>query len=149
MRKILGLLFAIGFATSVAADSIYPPPPTVQQTIGTWIPADGSGATLVFTGVSAAYTKVGNIVFAYFQLNYPSTVSASNAAISGFPIANANSSYAASGCFIAYTSIATLARVYMAANTTTILLYGTNGVALANSVLSLGQVNITCIYPAT
>jgi hypothetical protein len=30
-----------------------------------WTPADNSGATLTFTGVSANYTKIGNMVFAY------------------------------------------------------------------------------------
>src|SRR5229473_7313992 len=37
---------------------------------GIWTPADNSGATLAFTSVSANYTKLGNMVFAYVTLTY-------------------------------------------------------------------------------
>jgi len=55
---------------------------------GTWTPADGSGAGLSFSGVTARYTKIGRTVFCEVGLTYPSTASGSNAVISGLPFAN-------------------------------------------------------------
>jgi hypothetical protein len=55
---------------------------------GTWTPTDGSGAGLSFTSVTATYTKIGRFVFFSFTLTYPSTVSAADTRISGFPFNN-------------------------------------------------------------
>jgi hypothetical protein len=56
----------------------------------TWVPADGSGASLTFTGITATYTKIGKLVNAQFRLVYPATASASSATISGLPVATAS-----------------------------------------------------------
>ena len=48
---------------------------------GTWTPADGSGAGLVFTITHARYTRVGRLVTANTYLTYPITASAANARI--------------------------------------------------------------------
>lgn len=61
---------------------------------GAWTPADGSGAGLAFSAVSANYTKIGNMVFAYSTFTYPVTVSGAAASISGLPFAVANANYA-------------------------------------------------------
>jgi len=52
---------------------------------GTWTPADGSGAGLSFSSVSAKYVKNGNQVTASFNLTYPSTADGTAAKISGLP----------------------------------------------------------------
>lgn len=57
---------------------------------GTWTPADGSGASLVFTSVSATYVKIGQLVYITGALIYPSTASGATAAISGLPFASAS-----------------------------------------------------------
>jgi hypothetical protein len=49
--------------------------------VGTWTPTDASGASLVFTGVTANYVKIGRLVFVQVQLTYPVTASGSSAAI--------------------------------------------------------------------
>jgi hypothetical protein len=60
--------------------------------IGTWTPADNSGAGLTFTGVTATYTKVGRIVSAQMYLTYPSTASTASASITGLPYTSASGS---------------------------------------------------------
>jgi hypothetical protein len=52
---------------------------------GTWTPADGSGAGLTFSSITAKYTKIGNQVTVQVKLKYPVTVSATGAAITGLP----------------------------------------------------------------
>lgn len=59
---------------------------------GSWTPFDASGAGLTFT-TSAAYTKIGNMIFAYAQLAYPVTANGSAALIGGFPFSFTASSY--------------------------------------------------------
>jgi len=60
--------------------------------IGTWTPADNSGAGLTFTGVTATYTKVGRIVSAQLYLTYPSTADINQAKITGLPYTSASGS---------------------------------------------------------
>lgn len=62
--------------------------------VGTWTPADNSGATLAFASVSTAYTKIGNMVYAYGRLTFPVTGSVANALIGGLPFTSANQPYA-------------------------------------------------------
>ncbi len=66
----------------------------VPGTSTTYAPTDQSGATLTFTGVSVAYTKIGNIVYVYGTLTFPSNSDASSIAIS-LPVAVPNQAYAA------------------------------------------------------
>lgn len=65
----------------------------IQPSGQSWTPSDQSGAGLSFSSVSANYTKIGNIVFVYAVLTYPSTVSASPAQIGGLPFTTANAPY--------------------------------------------------------
>jgi hypothetical protein len=58
--------------------------------IGTWTPADNSGAGLTFTGVTATYTKIGRLVSAQVYLTYPSTASIASASITGLPYTSAS-----------------------------------------------------------
>jgi hypothetical protein len=121
---------------------------TPLQTTGTWTPTDASGASLVFTGVSAGYTQIGNMVFAYAQLTYPSTANGSNASIGGFPVTAANQVYARQ-CNLSYSNISTFFHMFMNSNTVTAGMYTGAGVAILNSAMSTGQMNFMCIYPAS
>jgi len=60
--------------------------------IGTWTPADNSGAGLTFTGVTATYTKIGRLVSAQLYLTYPSTADINQAKITGLPYTSASGS---------------------------------------------------------
>ncbi len=50
--------------------------------------SDNSGASLVFTGVSAKYDKIGDVIHAFEQFTFPSTANGANASISinGLPV---------------------------------------------------------------
>lgn len=55
--------------------------PSLER-VGTWVPADTSGAGLTLGVTTATYSRIGNVVFAAFDVTYPSTVNASSAAVS-------------------------------------------------------------------
>ena len=54
---------------------------------GDWTPADGSGVGLSFTTAVGRYTKVGRVVSWQAFVSYPVTANASQAVISGLPLA--------------------------------------------------------------
>ncbi len=56
---------------------------------GTWVPTDGSGATLSFTVDHATYTKVGRLVSGQAKITYPVTASGAGSQINGLPFASA------------------------------------------------------------
>ena len=55
---------------------------------GTWTPTDASGAGLVFTGITATYTKIGRQVTVQCLLNYPANVNGAAADLGGLPFTN-------------------------------------------------------------
>lgn len=116
------------------------------QTTGSWTPADGSGAALTFTGVSANYTRIGNMVFAYAQLTYPTTASAITAVISGLPFTVPNQDYASQGHFTRNDSGSfwTLAPVK---NTTNITMFSAGGAALQNVNITGLTLKFIVTYP--
>ena len=115
---------------------------------GSWTPADGSGASLSFTGVSASYTLIGNMVFAYCQLTYPSTVSGSNAVISGLPFQVSNNNYATQG-ILSFSSTANANKAVAAGGTQTVKIYTTAGVQTTNVQLTGATINLLLIYPVS
>jgi hypothetical protein len=114
---------------------------------GTWTPSDASGASLTFTGVSASYTQIGNMVFAYGTLTYPSTANTSAAAVSGLPVTVANASYARV-CNLTLSTSTGVNEILPTLNTTTFG-FVLNGNAVTNSAMSLVGVRFICIYPAS
>lgn len=112
-----------------------------------WTPSDGSGAGLTFTGVSAKYTQIGNMVFAYAQLTYPATGNGANAIIAGLPVTVPNTNEAQQ-CSQTYGGA--LSFFVPTKNTTTISLYNTaGGTNLTNTNLSGTTQIFLCIYPAS
>lgn len=115
-------------------------------TTGTWTPIDSSGATLTFTSVNAAYTKIGNIVHAYGTLTFPATVNATAALIGGLPFTVANSSYAAVPSPIATNAGITGLLVRPVVNSTTFNLFNNaTGTTNTNAAMTTAicQFNIT------
>jgi hypothetical protein len=60
---------------------------------GTWTPVDVSGAGLVFTGVTATYTKIGRTVSYLMVVTIPATVSPGAALIGGLPFAPSSDNF--------------------------------------------------------
>jgi hypothetical protein len=105
----------------------FPNPSVIGTTDTAWTPTDASGAGLVFTAVTARYTKVGKMITAFFRLTYPSTANNSVSAIGGLPVAaspnypaglnaSAGSCFAASGAVISAGVVASGTVVTMFAN---------------------------------
>lgn len=112
-----------------------------------WTPADASGVSLVFVSPIGHYNRIDNLVIAYGQLTYPTTVDASSAAIS-LPIATASGADSAQ-CNISLSNAATLR--YMAPNPTaaTANLWTNTTGAITNAVMSGKNIYFLCIYPSS
>jgi hypothetical protein len=113
--------------------------------VGSWTPIDSSGASLSFTSVSANYTQIGNMVFAYCQLIYPSTVNSSNSIIGGLPLTTVNTSYVQGG-YIFGGSFPTGTRLQCTQNATTFFPVTAGGARITNVTLSTLQLNCIIIY---
>lgn len=114
------------------------------QTGGSWVPVDNSGASLVFTGVNANYTQIGNMVYAYAQLTYPSTGSVANASIGGLPFASANFP-SAKQCTVS-NNMSSIG-LQTVPGTTTANWVTAQGFAVSNTGIALSTFNFMCIYP--
>lgn len=133
------------FRALVAADI---PTTFVQQTgPSTWTPSDQSGGGLTFTGVSANYTQLGNMVFAYGTVTFPVTVDANTAKIGGLPVTIANADYAPQ-CQLSQNNVNSVYMLKGIKNTTTFNITNNNGATFLNSQLSTGSFTFICIYPA-
>ncbi|SDQ99723.1 hypothetical protein SAMN05519103_00350 [Rhizobiales bacterium GAS113] len=116
---------------------------------GSWTPADNSGASLSFAGVSAHYTQIGNMVFAYGNVTYPTTANSSGASISGLPIALANAAYSRQ-CFVVWANAAVTLSIIATQNATTFAFSSEpTGAGATNANLSAATVIFQCIYPVS
>lgn len=115
---------------------------------GSWTPTDASGASLTFTGVSASYTQIGNMVFAYAFLTYPSTANGSTALIGGLPVTVPNTEYARQ-CNVTASSATGGLDLIPTANATTISPRTLAGATVTNATLSTVGIHLMCIYPAS
>jgi len=110
-----------------------------------WSPTDQSGASLTFTGVSCQYTQIGNMVYAYGTLTYPSTASSANAIIS-LPVAVPNQNYAV----VQSCDLGSLSGVLQTVkNTSTAAIITNTGTPQTNATASLKQINFMLVYPAS
>jgi hypothetical protein len=136
-----------GITGSVATPSTVPAITVSINGSTSWTPVDASGAGLTFTSVNAQYTQIGNIVTAYGTLTYPSTTSATNAAMT-LPVAVPNQTYAA--VFAAAATPVGSGRGLLAVkNTTTAIFSPQSGGSVSNSSLSAGIISFFISYPAT
>ena len=114
----------------------------------TWTPADGSGAGLTFTSVSANYTRVGNMVFVHTTLAYPVTVDGSNAVISGLPIASPNFAFVRGTCTFNTTG-ATARGILVDQNASTLSVITATAGAVTNAQMSATTIWFSCGSPAS
>lgn len=122
---------------------------TTLQTIGSWTPVDASGASLTFSSVSANYTQIGNIVFAYGELTYPATANGSVAIIGGLPVSIPNQPYAQGGCIIGFrSSSVVLNGTYTIQNTATFAFITGTSMLATNAQMTGVTITFNCIYPA-
>lgn len=115
---------------------------------GTWTPTDASGAALVFTNVSANYTKIGPLVFAYATLTFPATADGSNVLLGGFPLAAANQGYAQPPFLVRNSGAAIGTYGSVLLNTTTAEIYNdVTNARVTNANLSTLLLRFIAIYP--
>lgn len=129
-----------------------PPLTTANLTdvsIGTWAPVDASGGGLTFTGPSCGYTRIGNMVFAYAQIAYPSTADAHNSLISGLPFTAAAPKYANTVGIVENSTTETFHTLAQIARGTASIEFqdGFNNSILTNANLSGSTINFTIAYP--
>ena len=113
---------------------------------GTWTPVDASGAGLVFGNVSAGYTKIGRMVFAYCRVTYPATANANAAAVGGLPFTIENSQSARQGS-INYSSQATATFLFPIPNSDYGIFFNSAG-AVTNAQVSGSDNWLFFSYPA-
>lgn len=107
-----------------------------------WVPADGSGAALTFTGVAARGTKIGRDVFIELVLTFPVTADVSNAVISGLKYANNATVYAFHRC---RDNAGTTVGVVTSLNAQTLTLVNSNMVQITNAQMS-GQALVATFH---
>lgn len=117
----------------------------VGDLVGTWVPADSSGAGLAFTGVQGFYLKRGRLVSGTATLVYPVTADGSPAQIGGLPFtSSANGTGASAQCYVS--SNGTLPYMLINVSNTTINLRTLAGANYQNSAFSTGQINFSFLY---
>jgi hypothetical protein len=94
---------------------------------GTWTPAS-TFANDTASGQAGAYTKVGNMVTATFQIVFSTTSFGVNAAIAGLPFTSNSTTGNASGATVGfYNGSSTTLQLYLAENTTQLNLRDNDG----------------------
>lgn len=127
----------------------------VQAAIGNnpqaWTPADNSAGLLTFTNISANWVQIGNMVFAYFHLTYPSTGDGSAVSIKGLPVAVPNTNYAGIPMWADLNGAASspfFIRPIKNGSTFT-MVSSTSGSVLINSQLTATTINGCVMYPSS
>ena len=115
---------------------------------GTWNPNDGSGANLSLTVVSASYTKIGRLVYAWCYVNYPVTASSATATIGGFPFTQSPASTYAHGTARS-NGVSTLMQIQMNSAATNAIFFTAGGVNATNANISNNYLVFSIVYQAT
>lgn len=118
-----------------------------DQEIGSWTPADASGAGRTFTQ-TAGYTRIGNMVFAYGRIVFDSSASSATALIGGLPFTVKNDDQARQG-LLSFSDSSNASYVVPTANAKTFTFRSASGSAVTNAQLSLSTVIFELIYPIT
>jgi hypothetical protein len=119
------------------------------QSSGTWTPTDGSGAGLTLSSVSGKYQVIGNMVFAYFRVTYPTTSNGSTATIGSLPLTVPNQTYATIPSRIHVTSGTGNGFIVPVVNSTTATFVDSNSSGLTNANLSTLTISACVMYPAS
>jgi hypothetical protein len=123
--------------------------PSPDQTTGTWVPADQTGAGILYPG-SAYYTKIGRMVFAYATVTVSVNANGTANKIGGLPFTVPNNSAAAQG-LVSYSNNGNVGRINALPNTTNCQFTSTlpGGAALTNAQISGASINFMIIYPTS
>lgn len=109
----------------------------------TWTPNDQSGDGLGLTGVTASYTRIGNLVFVYGRFIVPAQASATTTLWGGLPFTVANATYAASPGIVTGDGVRGIQAVPVTNSTRFVFLNALNGsTAITNGNLS----GVTCAF---
>lgn len=111
-----------------------------------WTPSDASGASLAFTGVSASYNIIGNMIFASAQLTYPVTASGATSNIGGFPFNFSASNYGRAGC-TAYSNAGLVDKLLPTGATATANPINNANATITNVTLTGATIIFNCTYP--
>lgn len=114
-----------------------------------WTPVDASFGGLAFTGVSAEYSVVGNLVLVSATLTYPSTASTAAAGIKGLPYTVPNSGYATTPSLLYVVGAAAAMAVTELNNPRVNFFSLSTGSAVENVTLSGATVSFALAYPLT
>lgn len=111
---------------------------------GTWTPVDASGDGLAFTGVTGTWTQIGRLLIVQATLTYPVIVSATAAAIGGFPFTSGPTSRATAK---AQSTAAVGVQVLIGTSVVVATLNNAlGGAALTNTQMSAAQLIFTLTY---
>ena len=115
---------------------------------GTWTPSDVSGTGLSFSVAQGYYTKIGNVVTAFFRVDYPSTASGTQAKIGGLPFSvRAGYDGANSGTFLRYTTYSSTNLFLPPGNSSNEMpAFSAGGGAVSNASLSLKRIDAVVVY---
>jgi hypothetical protein len=122
---------------------------TSKTTGGTWTPADNSGASLTFTGAAGHWQKIGNLIFAWFTLTFPSTANGSTVSISGLPATVANNDQSIVASVVHNTGGANMSYARVTKNTATFALFSKDAGQFTNSQMSTLTLSGMIVYPVT
>jgi hypothetical protein len=116
---------------------------------GLWVPADASGAGLVFTNLTGncRYLRIGDLVVCFSRISYPVNASGASASFSGLPFSSkATTNSVANGTV--WTDSGLELHLLVSAGGTTVFIYGNAGIQFTNTQLSGKDVRATVIYEA-
>lgn len=109
---------------------------------GSWVPSDGSGASLSFTLGQCRYTKIGRLVQANFDITYPSTANGADTVIAGLPFYGEGNA----AVNFSYATVAAVVRGMVADGEKYFLIYNSTGGRPVNSDLSGTQIKGSILY---
>lgn len=115
---------------------------------GSWTPSDASGAALSFASASGNYVKIGKLVMAVGNVQYPATADASAAIIGGLPFTSSSGAPEA-GCLVGYTNSGLNLYLLVVASTTTISIANNLGAAITNAALTNATIRFVAMYRAS
>ena len=118
---------------------------------GTWAPTDGSGASLVFTGVVARYIKIGQLVCCWGRIVYPATANAAGTQINGLPftVEGSGPAYYGGQIFYANPGIAVFSIVVNLGTTNANFYDNATAAWKTNANLSLTDFRFMLVYRAS
>jgi len=127
-----------------AALALIPPVGTPTN----WTVIDGSGAALTITNnTQAKAIKIGQLVIAFLDINYPATANGSNAVLGGLPYTAHATAY---GAFVfSRMSESTLKQGQISPSGTTITLYDQTGSNVTNATMSGDLIKGMAVYLAS